>query len=175
MKSILATIAALALALPAVAQVQPTSCLRTMPLEELIRTSILIARIKVKKTERARYRGEFGQLATLVPLDVIDGDFTLKEINVLAHSSVRCAEDNYDRDSEMLVFLEPEDSLFRTVNFQYGQFLIVGNVVKGWRDKGKSCDKPYGEVREEILRYLTFGRRPSSQPPPVQPPKPPES
>jgi hypothetical protein len=34
-------------------------------------------------------------MAVLYPMDVIEGDFTLKEINVLARSGVRCAEDNH--------------------------------------------------------------------------------
>src|SRR5262245_23714929 len=130
-------------------------CLRVMPPEELTRQSILIARIKVHKVEKAKYRGEFNQLATLQPVDVIDGDFTLREIFVLARSGVRCAEDIYNKDDEMLVFLEPQDSLFHTVNYQYGQFSIAGDVVKGWRDKtNKAVDKPYAEVKSEIQACL---------------------
>ena len=110
---------------------------------------------------------------------VIEGDFTLKEINVLARSSVRCAEDNYTRDDEMLVFLEPVDSLFHTVNYQYGQFPIVGEIVKGWRDKAnKPIDKPYAEVRREIQACVTAAHtpKPEGEPPPqpAKPVKPPE-
>lgn len=174
MRKLLATIALSVLVLPASAQ-SPT-CLRVMPIDEMVHSSILIGRVKVQRTEKARYRGEFNQLATLIPVDVIDGDFTLKELNVLARSNVRCAEDSYNRDEELLVFLEPQDSLFHTVNYQYGQFRIIGDLVRGWRDKeNKSCDKPYGEVRAEILHYLTAARKPPSltpspEPPPRKPP-----
>jgi hypothetical protein len=79
----------------------------------------------------------------------------------------------------MLVFLEPEDSLFHTVNYQYGQFQIVGEIVKGWRDQNnKPVDKPYTEVRQEILAYVNAVRnpKPETTPQPVQPVrKPPES
>jgi hypothetical protein len=71
----------------------------------------------------------------------------------------------------MLVFLEPEDSLFRTLNFQYGQFLIVNDIVRGWRDANNHpIDKPYAEVRKEILAYINAAQTPKSQePPPPQP------
>jgi len=181
MRNLVVMIALSALALPAFSQSQ-TTCLRMMPIDEVVHNSILIGRMKVHKTEKIRYKGEYLQLATLLPADVIDGDFTLKEINVLARSNVRCAEDTYTRDEEMLVFLEPADSLFHTVNYQYGQFRIIGDLVRGWRDKSnKFCDKPYAEVRDEILRYIAAWRKPPSanrpagpqQPPPVQPHKPP--
>ncbi|MEK6288890.1 MAG: hypothetical protein AABO57_24490 [Acidobacteriota bacterium] len=165
------------LVLPGLAQSR--NCLRVNPIAELTRQAILIARVKVHRVDKARYRGEFSQLAVLHPIDVIDGDFTLKEINVLARSSVRCAEDNYTRDEEMLVFLEPEDSLFHTVNYQYGQFPIVGEIVKGWRDKAnKPVDKPYEEVRREIQACVSASHtpKPEGTPPqkPPQPVKPPE-
>jgi hypothetical protein len=150
------------LALPAIAQ--SNSCLRVMPIEEIIRNSIFIGRVKVMKTDRVRYRGEYGQLAQLAPVDVIDGDYTATNISVLANANVRCASDNYIRHQEMLVFLEPEDSLLRTINYQYGQFPIVGDLVKGWRDKNnKICDRSYGEVRDEILRYIEAARKPPGQ------------
>jgi hypothetical protein len=146
-----------------------------MPIEELTRQSILIARVKVKRVDKANYRGEFNQLAVLTPVDVIDGDFTLKQLNVLARSSVRCAEDNYVKDEEMLVFLEPQDSLFHTVDYQYGQFMIAGEIVKGWRDKAnKPIDKPYAEVRAQILACVAAAHtaKPEEQPK-TQPVKPP--
>jgi len=165
---------------------QSRDCLRVMPLDELIRGSILIGRVKVLKTDKARYRGSYGQVGVLLPVDIIDGDFTMTEINVLARSNVRCAEDNYKRDQEMLVFLEPEDSLFHTVNYQFGQFMIEREVVKGWRDKNNNAvDKPYAEVRQEILKCLSKVRHPqveNSKPPnevqktaPPAPVKPPQS
>jgi hypothetical protein len=171
MRKLLASIVLSVLVLPAAGQ-SPT-CLRVMPMDEMVHNSILIGRVKVQRTEKARYRGEFNELATLTPVDVIDGDFTLKEINVLARSNVRCAEDTYNRNEELLVFLEPLDSLFHTVNYQYGQFRIIGELVRGWRDKGnKSCDKPYSEVKAEILQYLSAARKPPSmtQPPAPEPP-----
>lgn len=163
----------LLMALPGLAQ--SNGCLRVMPIEELTRQSILIARVKVKRVDKANYRGEFNQLAVLTPVDVIDGDFTLKQLNVLARSSVRCAEDNYVKDEEMLVFLEPQDSLFHTVDYQYGQFTIAGEIVKGWRDKAnKPIDKPYAEVRAQILACVAAAHtaKPEEQPK-TQPVKPP--
>ncbi len=150
---------------------QSRSCLRIVPIDELTRQAILIARVKVHRVEKANYRGEYSQLAVLTPVDVIDGDFTLKELNVLARSGVRCAEDNYAKDDELLVFLEPEDSLFHTVNYQYGAFPIVGEIVKGWRDKAnKPIDKPYPEVRAEIQACINAAHTP--KPEVEQPPKP---
>jgi len=156
---------------------QSQNCLRVMPVDEVTRAAILIARVKVHKVEKARYRGEFSQMAVLYPVDVIEGDFTLQEIHVLARSSVRCAEDNYQKQDDMLVFLEPQDSLFHTVNYQYGQFLIVGEIVKGWRDKAnKPVDKPYEEVRREIQMCIAAARNPKPEGPqqPQKPVKPPE-
>lgn len=158
------------LVLPGLAQSR--SCLRINPVDELTRQAILIARVRVQKVDRANYRGAFSQLAVLIPVEVIDGDFTLKAINVLARSSVRCAEDNYTREQEMLVFLEPEGSLFQTVNFQYGQFPIVDEIVKGWRDKdNKPIDKPYAEVRTEIQSYINASHTPKPEPGPQKPPR----
>jgi hypothetical protein len=162
------------LVLPGLAQSR--NCLRINPIDELTRQAILIARVKVHKVDKANYRGAFSQLAVLHPVDVIDGDFTLKAVNVLARSSVRCAEDNYTRDDEMLVFLEPEGSLFQTVNFQFGQFPIVNEIVKGWRDKSNQpIDKPYADVKREIQACITASHTPKpngEQPPKPQPPKP---
>jgi hypothetical protein len=116
----------------------------------------------------------YNQLAVLHPVDVIEGDFTLKEINVLARSNVRCADDYYVRDKEMLVFLAPADSLFHTQNFQYGQFFIEGEMVRGWRDKtNKVVDKPYSEVRREVEAYVNaLHNPPSDRAAPATPPKP---
>ncbi|HSO74009.1 MAG TPA: hypothetical protein VLU47_04160 [Blastocatellia bacterium] len=174
MRKLLLIMALSTLALPALAQSR--NCLRLMTIDELVRNAILIARVKVHKVSKAKYKGEFSQLAILRPVDVIEGDFTLDEFNVLARASVRCAEDNYNKDDEMLVFLEPEESLFHTVNFQYGQFAIVGDIVKGWRDKtNKPVDKPYSEVRQEIVTYVSAAHSPPVEPAPSKPPvKPPE-
>jgi len=170
MRKVVLIIALPLLVLPGLAQSR--NCLRVMPIDDVTRQAILIARVKIHKVDKAKYRGEFSQLAVLYPVDVIEGDFTLKEINVLARSSVRCAEDNYTRDDEMLVFLEPVDSLFHTVNYQYGQFPIVGEIVKGWRDKAnKPIDKPYAEVRREIQACVTAAHTPKPEGEPPQPQK----
>jgi hypothetical protein len=170
MRKVVLIIALPLLVLPGLAQSR--NCLRVMPIDDVTRQAILIARVKVHKVDKAKYRGEFSQLAVLYPVDVIEGDFTLKEINVLARSSVRCAEDNYTRDDEMLVFLEPVDSLFHTVNYQYGQFPIVGEIVKGWRDKAnKPIDKPYAEVRREIQACVTAAHTPKPEGEQTQPQK----
>jgi hypothetical protein len=174
MGKVVLIIALTLLGLPGLAQSR--DCLRINPITELTRQAILIARVKVQKVDKANYRGAFSQLAVLRPVDVIDGDFTLKLINVLARSSVRCAEDNYTKDVEMLVFLEPEGSLYQTVNFQYGQFPIVNEVVIGWRDKSNHpIEKPYAEVKREIEACINASRMPKpngEQPPKPQPPKP---
>ena len=154
---------------------QTRNCLRVMPIDELTRNSIFIARVKVQKAVRANYRGAFSQLAILKPVDVIDGDFTLKQVNVLARANVRCAEDNYIEKQEMLVFLALEDSLFRTQNFQYGQFLIDGEIVKGWRDKAnKPVDRLYADVRLEIEAYVNATHHPPSEAPASKPIIPPQ-
>ena len=180
MRKLVLIIALPLLVLPGLAQSR--NCLRVMPVDELTRNSILIARVKVYRAEKARYKGIFNQIAMLRPVDVIEGDFTLTDINVLSRSNVRCAEDNYAKEQEMLVFLEPQDCLFHTVNFQYGQFLIVGDIVKGWRDKeNKPIDKPYLEVRQEIIKYVNEAHTPkpegdgqSHPQKPAQPVKPPD-
>jgi hypothetical protein len=175
MNRFLTIIVVLALALPGLAQ---RSCLRIMPVAELVQSASLVARVKVVRTENVKFRGSYGQLATIHPVDVVEGDFTLKVISVLARSNVQCAEDSYTTGQEMLVFLVREESLFRTLNFQYGQFLIVGEIVKGWRDKSnKPIDKPYSEVTQEIEAYVNAGTAtPSEGPPPssvgVKPPPP---
>ena len=174
MGKVVLIIALTLLVLPGLAQSR--NCLRINPIDELTRQAILIARVKVHRVDKANYRGAFSQLAVLNPVEVIDGDFTLKTVNVLARSSVRCAEDNYTRDDEMLVFLEPEGSLFQTVNFQYGQFPIVNEIVKGWRDKSNQpIDKPYADVKREIQACINASHTPKpngEQPQKPQPPKP---
>ncbi|HKP11612.1 MAG TPA: hypothetical protein VJZ91_05855 [Blastocatellia bacterium] len=181
MRKVITLIAVALLALTGFAQSR--NCLRVMHADELSRNAIWIGRVKVRRADKANYRGSFTQVAALQPLDVIEGDFTLKELNVLSQSIVRCAEDLYVKDQEMLVFLEPQDSLFHTLNFQYGQFLIVNDVVKGWRDaQNNPADKSYADVRKEIIAYINSAQTPKSQEPPPPTPsaqqpahKPPES
>src|SRR5262245_43246986 len=114
---------------------QQRNCLRVMPVEELSRSATLIARVKVLKADRARFDGNYGQVARVQTMDVIEGDFTLKELQVLAKSAVRCADDTYTEGQEMLVFLVPDRGLYHTLNFQFGQFQIAAELVRGWRDK----------------------------------------
>jgi hypothetical protein len=149
--------AAIALMLvPEVLFAQYRNCLRVMPIEELTRGAILIIRAKVIKVEKAKYEGIYSQIATLEPIDFIEGDYTLKRVSVFAHSNVRCAADNYVEGQEVLVFLEPERSLYHTLNFQFGQFVINNGIVKGWRNKSNvASDKPYPDVRLEIEACLT--------------------
>ena len=148
---------------------QSRSCLRTMPIDELIRNSIWIGRVKVQKINKANYRGAYSQIAYLKAEDVIDGNFSLQQVTVLAKSNVPCATDVYVKEQEMLVFLAPESSLFRTQNFQFGQFPIVNEVVTGWRDRANNLvDKPYADVRKEIETYLKVIRHQE----PVTPTKP---
>jgi hypothetical protein len=168
MRKVIILIALALLALTGFAQSR--NCLRIMPADELARNAIWIGRVKVRRADKANYRGSFTQVAILQPLDVIEGDFTLKELNVLAQSIVRCAEDNYVKDQDVLVFLEPQDSLFHTLNYQYGQFLVVNDVVKGWRDaQNNPVDKPYADVRKEVLAYINAAQTPKTQEPPPQP------
>ncbi len=135
---------------------QTRTCLRILPMDELTRASAVIARVKVVRARAGSYQGTYGQFAILQPVEVIQGNFSIKELYVLAQSNVPCADDRYLEKQEFLVFLEPEASLFHTVNYQYGQFLIEGEIVKGWRDKnGAASDRPFVEVRQEILRYLS--------------------
>jgi hypothetical protein len=143
---------------------QNRACVRIVPMDELARGASFIGRVKVTKVESINYRGMYAQLATVVPTEVIDGDFTIKKLNILARSNVPCAEDNYVVGQEMLVFLVPEDSLFKTFDFQYGQFLIVGNVVRGWRDKAnKPVDKLYGEAEKEVEYALNPTQPPAGE------------
>ena len=163
MKKLIMMIAFLHLSLPS-GLPQSRSCLRVMTVEELSRKAAMVARVKVLRTENVNRRGAFGQIAVIQPIDVIDGDYTLKELNVAARSSVRCAEDEYKQGQDMLVFLVSDGGLFRTLNFQYGQFEISGEMVRGWRDKSnRTVDKPYGEVRKEVERILD-PRKPQGAP-----------
>jgi len=152
---------------------QNRACLRIMPIAELTKSASFIGRVKVIKVENINYRGSYAQIATVSPTEVIDGDFTLKKLNILSRSNVPCAEDNYVLGQEMLVFLVPADSLYTTLNFQYGQFLIVGNVVRGWRDKdNKPVDKLYPDAEKEIECILNPVQPPAGENNPPRPPQP---
>ncbi|HEY6327787.1 MAG TPA: hypothetical protein VI756_00515 [Blastocatellia bacterium] len=147
---------------------QSNNCLRVMTPEELSQKASFIARVKVSRTEKVGYFGMYSQLATAATADVIDGDDRLTQISILARSNVQCADDEYTPKQDLLVFLAQEGSVFRTLDFQYGEFLIVGDVVKNWRGKdNKAADKPYADVRKEIEAYVVAARTPP--PPPPQP------
>jgi hypothetical protein len=149
-----------------------------MPPEELTRSATLIARVKVLRANKASYFGKYSQVAMLRAVDIIEGDSKLEMIHVLAQANVRCAEDNYTKNEEMLVFLEPADGLYHTLNYQYGQFPILGDVVKGWRDvTNRPIDRPYPQVRREIELYLNGSlvkppepETSAQRPTPVKPP-----
>src|SRR5688572_25065426 len=59
--------------------------LRIMPTEELVSNSIIIARVRVAVVDESEF-GVYRQIATLDVIDVIEGDFTIKQIRVGAQS-----------------------------------------------------------------------------------------
>ncbi len=163
--------------------------LRVMTPAELASNSVIIARVKVVDVDESDW-ADFRQIATLELTDVIDGDFTLPRVNVAARSLVAYTDDKYAKKEEWLVFLWHDAGFYRTVNYQYGQFRIENDVVKGWRNaENVATDKPYYSVREEIERLLTDMRTPptsgevqqsttlvrpqATQPRPGQQPRPP--
>jgi len=139
------------------------SCLRVMNQQELALASILIARARVVETDDSDW-GEFGQIATLELVDIIEGDITIKTVRVLAKSHVACADDQYRKKDEFLVFLEQSGGLYHTVNYQYGQFRIEGEVVRAWRNgDGATSEKPYYSVREEVESIVAGIRNPKPE------------
>lgn len=153
--------------------------LRVMPIRELIAKSVLIARVKVDKTDESDW-GDFKQIAKLDIVDVIEGDFTLEDVRVAGNSLVANTDDKYKKKEEWLVFLIRDGGLYRTLNYQYGRFRLDGDVVRGWRDADNVIgDKPYYSVREEIEIILTEIKSPvepeqpavESQPPSGEGPK----
>jgi hypothetical protein len=163
------TILTLSLLLAATAAPAPAVCLRVMSTHELAVASILIARARVVDTDDSDW-GEFGQIATLDLVDVIDGDFTLRTVRVQARSHVACAEDQYKKKEEVLVFLEQSGGLYHTVNFQHGQFRVEGEVVRGWRNAdGVRTERPYYSVREEIEGIVAGIRSPKPDAPAPDP------
>lgn len=136
--------------------------LRVMPPSELASKSDVIARVRVIETEESDW-GDFRQVAKLELVDVIDGDFTIKHVNVAARSLHAFTDDKYEKKEEFLVFLSHDAGFYRTINFQYGQFRIENDIVRGWRDEDNNpSDKPYYAVREDIERILTELRSPTT-------------
>lgn len=137
-----------------------TPCLRVMTPGELAADSVIIARARVVDVDESDW-GEYGEIATLELEDVIEGDFTIKEVRVGARSHVACAFDRYRKKEEWLVFLEQDGGLYHTINFQNGQFPLQGDIVRGWRNAdGVAVEKPYYSVRQEIESIVTAIRNP---------------
>jgi hypothetical protein len=157
------TISILALLFASLATPVHAACLRVMTQQELAAAAIVIARVRVVETDDSDW-GEFGQIATLEIVDIIEGDFTIKTVRVLAKSHVACADDQYRKKDEFIVFLEQSGGLYHTVNFQYGQFRIEGEVVRAWRNgDGATAEKPYYSVREEVESLIAGIRNPKPE------------
>lgn len=134
--------------------------LRIMPMRELVAQSVLIARVRVDKTDDSDW-GDFKQVAKLDIVDVIEGDVTLEDVRVAGNSLVANTEDKYKKNEEWVVFLVRDGGFYRTLNYQHGRFRLDGDVVRGWRDANDEVsDKPYYSVREEIEVMLTELRTP---------------
>ena len=143
--------------------------LRVMTPVELASSATLIARARVIDTDESDY-SDFRQIAELELVDVIEGDFTIGEVRVAAQSLVAFTNDHYKKKEEWLVFLSQEAGFYRTVNYQYGQFLIEGEVVKNWRNADNvAADMPYYSVREEIEQIMAGIRRPAVDVQPAAP------
>ena len=139
-------------------------CMRIMPTVELVTHSMLIARVRVLAVNESEW-GVYREIADVEVLDVIDGDFTLKRAPIGASSGVACASDQYRKKEGWLVFLELDGGLYRTINYQYGQFRVDGDVVRAWRDAdGAVTNKPYYSVREEIEAVIAGIRTPPAEP-----------
>ena len=57
--------------------------LRVMPPAELAANSVIVARVRVVDVDESDW-ADFRQMATLELVDVIEGDFTLKQVKVVA-------------------------------------------------------------------------------------------
>jgi hypothetical protein len=130
---------------------------------ELAANATIIARARVLDTDDSDW-GDFRQVAELELLDVIEGDFTLREIHVGAKSLVAYTNDRFAKKEEWLVFLRQDGGIYRVVNYQYGQFRIENDVVQGWRNADNvAVDKPYYSVREEIEQIMAGIRTPVAE------------
>ncbi len=155
--------------------------MRVMDTRELVLSADLIARVRVRSTKSIR-NPMYGQLATLEIIEVIYGDPRRQEVRVWAMSTTYCARDAYAPQQEMLVFLARDQTLFHTVNWQYGQFLMSGDTVEDWRGRpGEVADggattmaagaserrgeaprgqpRSFAEVKQEILTLLEEARQ----------------
>ena len=139
--------------------------LRVMTPVELASNAIIVARARVLSVDESDW-GNFRQIAKLELVDVIEGDFTIGEVRVAARSLVAYTNDRYAKKEEWLVFLWHDAGFYRTVNYQYGQFRIENEVVKGWRNADNvASDRPYYSVREEIEQIYAGIRAPVGEDP----------
>lgn len=143
--------------------------LRVMDARELTVQADLISRVRVKKVKAIR-DPMYGQLVTLEILEILKGDTRLKEVTVWAASKVYCAMDIYVKGQEFLVFLTYEQTLYRTLNWQYGQFLMGEPTIKGWRTPGTDPnaipEKTFEQIKAEIQTFLEDARNPNGEPSP---------
>lgn len=149
----------------AIVPVDGSANLRVMRPVELATSSTIIARARVLSVDESEW-GNFRQIARLELVDVIEGDFTIKEVRVAAQSLVAYTDDRYAKKEEWLVFLWHDAGFYRTVNYQYGQFRIENEVVRGWRNaENVASDRPYYSVREEIEQILAGIKAPAAEEP----------
>ena len=156
-------ISALVWALASSANVS-AECLRVMPADELVGHSLLIARARVDEIDES----EFGVNRTIVELELLEvllGDNTLDEVRVGASSMMPCANDGYEEDEEVLVFLARDGGLYQTVNLQYGRFAIEGDTVVHWRGVDNvATNASFADVRAEIRRLVETINTPAATP-----------
>lgn len=148
---------------PVFSQPADAQCrMRVMDSRELTLSSDTIVRVRVREVKKIRHP-VYSQLATLEVTEVLFGDPRQKELKVWAGSNVYCATDKYEPQQEMLVFLIRDQTLYRTNNWQYGQFVISTENVEGWRSTAStgtmiSSPKSLEEVRKEIFGYFEAAR-----------------
>ncbi|MFY9221175.1 MAG: hypothetical protein WAQ98_00815 [Blastocatellia bacterium] len=114
------------------AQILGISGTRIMPVNELSVRADVIVRAKVKKVEKASYL-DYTQSATLQVTEIIKGDNRLKEVRVWSGTQNINANDTFNKDIEVLVFLVYEQTFYRLLNFQHGIFVVEGEAVRNWR------------------------------------------
>ncbi len=147
--------------------------LRAMPIEELTLRADAIVRGEVKKVSKVVYLGSYTRRVTLRVSEVLKGDIRWigQDMTIWAGSRLMHAADQYEENTEMLLFLAREQTFFYTLNYQHGQFLIEGDSIKNWRvakegsstapenlpsleDDFNLVSRPYQEVRREIIGLL---------------------
>lgn len=114
-----------------------------MPSDELSLRADVIVRGRIKKVEKANYLGTYTQIATLEVTDILKGDSRLKEIKIWTGSQIINATDSFTKNVDVLVFTVREQTFYRLLNYQYGQFVIEAEILKGWREpKGPVSEPP---------------------------------